>query len=175
MEKIGLFFGPVGGNCNNVANKIAEQIGNKNVDLIPIKDAKHNDVEKYDKIIFGISSIGKDAWDNKDVETDWDKFLPEFEKIDFKGKKVAAFGLGNQITYPSHFVESLGFLANELNKKEITLIGEFSTKDFEFKESHAINKNGNFYGLVIDEDNEAGKTDARIKIWIASIKESFGF
>ena len=175
MEKIGLFFGPVGGNCNNVATKVAEQIGSENVDLIPIKDAKHTDVEKYDKIIFGISSIGKDAWDNEDVKTDWDDFLPEFEKIDFTGKTIAAFGLGNQITYPSHFAESLGFLAHELESKGVTLIGEFSTNGFDYQESHAINSNGNFYGLVLDEDNEKEKTDERIKSWLPSIKEAFGF
>jgi len=173
MEKIGLFFGPVGGNCNNVATKLAEQIGNSKVDLIPIKDAKYSDVEKYDKIIFGISSIGKDAWDNEDTETDWDRFLPEFNKIDFSGKTIAAFGLGNQITYPSHFVESLGFLALELATKGIKLIGEFPTKGFEYQESHAINENGNFYGLVVDEDNEKEKTDDRIKAWLPIIKDAF--
>jgi flavodoxin I len=175
MEKIGLFFGPIGGNCNNVAIKIAEQIGNDKIDLTPIKYAKHTDIEKYDKIIFGISSIGKDAWDNEDVETDWDRFLPEFDKIDFSGKTIATFGLGNQITYPSHFAESLGFLAHELESKGVKLVGEFPTDGFDYQESHAINKNGNFYGLVVDEDNEKEKTDDRIKAWLPSIKNAFGF
>jgi len=173
MEKIGLFFGPVGGNCNNVASKIAEIIGEDKVDLLPIKDSKHSDIELYDKIIFGISSIGKDAWDNEDVKTDWDDFLPEFEKINFTGKKIAVFGLGNQITYPSHFAESLGFLANELISRNVKLIGHFSTKGFDFQESHAINNNGDFYGLVIDEDNEKEKTEERIKNWLPSIKDAF--
>ena len=175
MEKIGLFFGPIGGNCNNIATKVTEQIGNDKVDLIPIKDAKHTDVEKYNKIIFGISSIGKDAWDNEDIETDWDKFLPEFNKIDFTGKTIAVFGLGNQITYPSHFAESLGYLAHELANKGVKLVGEFSTDGFEYQESHAVNENGNFYGLVVDEDNEKEKTDDRIKAWLPSIKDDFGF
>ena len=173
MNKIGLFFGPIGGNCNRVANKIVKKLGEENIDIIPVKGLNHTVVEKYDKIIFGISSLGRDAWDNEDIKRDWDEFLPEFLKIDFTGKTVAAFGLGNQITYPDHFAESLGYIAKELKNKGVKLVGEFPTDGFEFKESSAINENGNFYGLVVDEDNEADKTDERIDKWIPEIKKAF--
>ncbi len=174
MKKIGLFFGPTGGNCNNVANKIVKKLGEENVDLIPVKGLNHTEVEKYDYIIFGISSLGRDAWENDDYKRDWDEFLPEFSKIDFTGKTVAAFGLGNQITYPDHFAESLGYLAKELKNKGVELVGEFSNEDFDFKESSALKENGNFYGLVVDEDNEPEKTDARIDKWLPEIKKAFG-
>jgi flavodoxin I len=173
MEKIGLFFGPTGGNCNNVANKIIKKIGEENIDIYPVKGLNHTTVEKYDKIIFGISSLGRDAWNNEDYKKDWDEFLPEFFKIDFTGKKVAAFGLGNQILYPEHFAESLGFLARELKNKGVELVAGFPNEGFEFKESTALNESGDFYGLVVDEDNEPEKTDERIDKWLPELKKQF--
>ena len=59
MKKVGLFYGPVGGSTEKVAKKVADALGNENVDLISVKDAKASDVEKYENVIFGMSTIGK--------------------------------------------------------------------------------------------------------------------
>jgi flavodoxin I len=157
MKKIGLFYGPQGGNVEEIAKIIFSKIGEENIELIPTKSANLNTLENYDRIIFGISSLGKDAWAN-DVKTDWDEFLPIVEKANLSNKIIAAFGLGNQITYPSHFVESLGHLAKSLCEKDVKLVGEMPNEGFEFQESSAINKNGNFYGLVLDHDTQANLT-----------------
>ena len=82
MKKIGLFYGPMGGSTERVAKKIAAALGNENVDLIPVKDSKVADVEKYENVIFGMSTIGKETWDSDKPASDWDIFLPEIEKVD---------------------------------------------------------------------------------------------
>lgn len=174
MSKIGLFYGPQGGNVEAVANIIAAKIGESNIELISVKGANKEKIESYDKIIFGISSLGKDAWDN-DVKTDWDEFLPMVEEADYSNKIIAAFGLGNAVTYPSHFVESLGHLGASLKERGVELVGEMPNEGFDYQESSAIKTNGNFYGLVLDHDNEADKSEERIEKWIPLLKEAFKF
>ena len=61
MEKIGLFYGPVKGSTEKVAQKVTEQIGNDKVDMIPVRNATVDDLNKYHNIIFGVSTIGKET------------------------------------------------------------------------------------------------------------------
>ena len=174
MSKIGLLYGPQGGNVEAVAKILVSKIGENNIELIPVKNVSKDKLEAYDKIIFGISSLGKDAWEN-DVKTDWDKFLPLVEGANLSNKIIAAFGLGNAITYPSHFVESLGHLGASLKAKGVELVGEMPNEGFEYQESSAVKDNGNFYGLVLDYDNEAEKSEVRIEKWIPVLKAAFSF
>ena len=174
MSKIGLFYGPVGGNVEAVAKLLVSKVGAENIELIPVKAVNMAKLESYDKIIFGISSLGKDAWEN-DVKTDWDEFLPVVEKANLANKTIAAFGLGNAVTYPSHFVESLGHLAQSLKAKDVELKGEMPNEGFDFQETSALNENGNFCGLVLDHDNESNKSEERIEKWVPVLKEVFKF
>ncbi len=64
MSKIAIFYGPVGGAVNRVADKIKQAIGENNVEMVQVKNASAADIEKYDKIIFGLSTVGKDTWDS---------------------------------------------------------------------------------------------------------------
>ena len=85
MKKIGLFYGPQGGNVEAIAVILVTKIGTENIELIPTKAANIDLLESYDRIIFGISSLGKDSWEN-DVKTDWDEFLPIVDKADLADK-----------------------------------------------------------------------------------------
>ena len=71
MSKIAIFYGPVGGAVNRVADKIKEAIGEDKVEMIAVKNASAADIEKYDKIIFGLSTVGKDTWDSSFSSNDW--------------------------------------------------------------------------------------------------------
>ena len=172
MEKIGLFYGPAKGSTEKVAEKVAEQIGKDNVDLIAVKDAAAEDLKKYQNIIFGVSTIGKETWDGYNTASDWDKFRAELDKVDFAGRTVALFSLGDHITYPRHFVDALGWLAEYLKPRNAKLIGYVDTKNYEFEESQGI-EGDKFMGLPIDEDYEAHLTDDRIKNWLEDILPKF--
>ena len=174
MSKIGLFFGPEKGSVHRVAEKIQAAIGTDKAELVSVNDASVTDLEKYDKIIFGISTVGKETWDSDYQNTDWAKFFPEVSKTDYAGKTVALFGLGDHITYPDHFVNAMGRLAKEIQKVNANIVGQVDPAEYEFEDSEAI-IDGKFIGLPIDEDFEPELTDKRIAGWLDSIKANFGF
>ena len=174
MSKIAIFYGPVGGAVNRVADKIKEAIGEDKVEMVSVKDASVADLEKYDKIIFGASTVGNDTWDSEFSNNDWAKFLPQLSKIDFADKTVAIFGLGDHITYAHGFVDHIGLVGKELMKNGAALVGPVKTDDYEFDESEAI-IDDMFIGLPIDEDFEPELTDERVAAWVELIKPDFGF
>ncbi len=174
MSKIAIFYGPLGGAVNRVANKIKESIGEDKVEMVAVKDATVSDLEKFDKIIFGLSTVGKDTWDSEYSSNDWGKFLPEIGKTNYAEKTVAVFGLGDHVTYSHGFVDHIGLLGKELIKNGANLVGKVTTDGYEFDESEAV-INGEFIGLALDEDFEPELTDERVAAWLELLKPEFGF
>uniref|UniRef100_UPI0032178025 flavodoxin n=1 Tax=uncultured Draconibacterium sp. TaxID=1573823 RepID=UPI0032178025 len=174
MSKIAIFYGPVGGSVNRVADAIKAAIGENNVDMVAVKDATAEDLKKYDKLIFGLSTVGKDTWDSDYSSNDWGKFMPEISKVDYSEKTVAIFGLGDHVTYAHAFVDHIGLLGKELMKNGAMLVGPVDTEGYEFDESEAV-VDGKFIGLPIDEDFESELTQERIAAWVEQIKPDFGF
>jgi len=173
MSKIGLFFGPLKGSVQRVAEKVKVAFGEQNIEMIPVVHADATDLDKYDKIIFGISTVGQETWDQDFSNNDWSKFFPNIGKVDYSGKTVAIFGLGDHITYSSYFVNAMGVLAKELMENGATLVGQVDPATYEFDDSEAI-INGKFIGLPIDEDFQPELTDERVTDWVKDIKPAFG-
>ena len=102
--KIGLFFGTDTGNTETVSNKIKERIdqkiGSDTVDVIEIYKKEADAFALYEYVI-----IGMPTWSDGELQGDWESFLPKFEEVDFKNKKVAFFGLGDQYGYSFYFCE----------------------------------------------------------------------
>lgn len=174
MSKIAIFYGPKGGAVNRVAEKVKDAIGEDKIDMVAVNDATVADLEKYDKIIFGMSTVGKDSWDSKYDNVDWAKFLPEIGKTSYKGKVIAIFGLGDHVTYAASFVDHIAVLAKELENNGAVLSGKVSVDEYEFDDSEAV-VDGKFLGLPIDEDFEPELTDERVEAWVRAIKSDFGF
>ena len=174
MSKTAIFFGPEGGAVNRVADKIKALIGDDKVEMIPVKTATAADIAKFDKLIFGISTVGKDTWDSKFASNDWGIFLPEIDKASYAGKKVAIFGLGDHVTYAATFVDHMAVLAAKLEKNGAVLSGQVSTAGYEFDESQAV-ADGKFVGLPVDEDFEPELTDERVASWVKQLASEFGF
>ena len=174
MSKIAIFYGPQGGAVNRVADKIKEIIGEEKVEMVAVKDATASDLEKFDKIIFGLSTVGKDTWDSEYSSNDWGKFMPEIGKTNYADKTVALFGLGDHVTYSHGFVDHIGLLGKELIKNGANLVGKVSTDGYEFDESEAV-IDDEFIGLPLDEDFEPELTDERVAGWLELLKPVFGF
>ncbi|OFX83246.1 MAG: flavodoxin [Bacteroidetes bacterium GWF2_33_16] len=172
MKKIGLFYGPLGGSTEKVAKKVVAALGFDNVDLIPVKTAKAADVEKYENVVFGLSTIGKETWQADKSANDWDVFLPEIEKINFANKAIAMFGLGDQISYGNHFVDAMGIVGEKIMKNGGEIVGHVATEGYDFGESLAV-IDGKFLGLPVNEDFEPELTDERVKKWVKVIKPLF--
>ena len=174
MSKIAIFYGPLGGAVNRAADKIKDAIGEDKVEMVAVKNASVADIEKYDKIIFGLSTVGKDTWDSTFSSNDWAKFLPEISKTNYEGKTIAVFGLGDHVTYAHGFVDHIGLLGKTLMECGAELVGQVSPEGYTFEESDAI-VDGKFIGLPLDEDFEPELTDERIEGWIKLLQPVFGF
>ena len=169
MKKTGIFYGPVGGSTEKVANLILNELGTDNAELVLVKNAGVEDLKNYDKIIFGIATIGKETWDAEHPNTDWDVFFPKMQKFDFSGKTVAMFGLGDSVSYAAYFCDAMGKLGKKLSELNANIVGQVSTDDYTYEESEAV-IDGKFIGLPVDEDFEDHLTEERIGTWVNSIK-----
>lgn len=156
-----IFYTTSTGNTTEVTSKIAEELGGIEVfDL----SANLDKVEQYDKVIIGAST-----WGDGDLNDDLDEVWDEFCELDFSGKNVALFSLGDQEGYGDTFVDALGTIHEQVNSKGANIVGFTSTDGYDYDESKA-EIDGKFVGLVIDEDNQDDLTDDRIKTWIEDIK-----
>jgi len=171
-SKIAVLYGPTGGNTEYVAQLIEQQLGKDKCLLIPVNDANSETLAHYNKIILGVSTIGTHTWKQKNVHSDWDVFLPLFRKIDFSGKKVALFGLGDQIAYANHFVDDIKILYDIVVEQKGTIIGQCSTDGYDFNDSAAL-VDGLFIGLPIDHDRQPEHTTARVNKWVDQIVLQF--
>jgi len=70
--------------------------------------------------------------------------LPNFSDMDLTGKKVALYGLGDQVSYSNEFVDALGELYDYV-------------------------ANCGAESLVLDKDNQASLTEQRIAGWVEQI------
>jgi len=112
------------------------------------------------------------TWGVSDLQDDFDDFLAILEGIDFTGKKVALFGLGDQSTYTSSFVDAMGILYEWLRKKNVKIVGSVPRKGYSFENSLALVK-GKLVGLAIDEEYENHLTKERIANWVEMLKKEF--
>ena len=162
--KIGLFYGTDTGNTERVAKKIKQQLesnlGSGTIDLHEIYRKKKEDMAEYHILILGMPT-----WYDGELQGDWEEFIPEMQQIDFAGKKVAFFGLGDQYGYASYFCDALGVFAEIVEKNQGNLIGLWPVSGYEHDFSKA-QRGDRFVGLCIDDDNQSDLTDERINGWV---------
>ena len=175
MSKTALYYSPEGGNVNRVADMLGALIGNDKVDIIPVKEVEEGDLSKYDKFILLGSTVGADHWNNETIVDEWPEFFTKNKEISLEKKKVAIVGLGNSFIYPSHFVDGMAVLYERLTKQNAEVLGKVENKGYDFTESEALDDEGYFCGLPIDEDNEDELTAERLENWIALLKPDFEF
>lgn len=168
MEKIGLFYGSDTGYTEAVAKEIVALIGRENIDCHDIADTSKSTIQQYEFLIFGLST-----WHDGELQSDWDDFLKKFKKIDFTGKTVALFGLGDQLGYSEYFIDGVGILGEVVFRNGGDIVGVWSTDGYDFEASKAVFQEGWFLGLALDEDNQSHLTMERIECWVDQVKEEF--
>ncbi|MDR2949342.1 MAG: flavodoxin [Dysgonomonas sp.] len=162
MSKIAIVYGSSTGATESVAEKIKASFDDAtlfNADSVSVDDLK-----PYDFLIFGASTTGVG-----DLQDDWEILLPKIEKMDFSGKKVAIFGLGDSASFSTSFAGGMYVIYKAL-KGKAEFVGFVSTDGYTFDESDAV-VDGKFVGLALDEDNEYNETDARIAAWVEDLKK----
>jgi flavodoxin I len=167
MSNIGLFYGSDTGVTDDITRDFVTYWEENNLEVMEIGDACVSDFEKYDTLILGLST-----WYDGDLQSDWEVFFDDFQTIDFSGKTVAIYGLGDQIGYAEYFIDGVGILAKIILAKGGKIIGFWPTEGYRFTDSVALidEQEGMFYGLALDHDNESQLTDQRLKAWITQVK-----
>ena len=165
--KIGLFYGTTSAATQEVADLIQEQMSDCEIEVFDVYEQDLNKMSEFDKII-----IGCPTWDIGLLQEDWRSKFDELDSIDFTGKKVAYYGCGDRNIYSSSFLDALGILEEKITSKGGTTIGQTSTDGYEYDFSKA-EKDGQFVGLGIDNDNEPELTEERVEAWCKSITEQF--
>ncbi len=171
MAKIGLFYGSNTGNTEYVAYQIKEEFDKIDANAVEIHNIGATSVDeilKYTYLIFGIPT-----WNTGELQDDWAAFWPNLGSMDFKGKKVAIFGLGDQNGYGFNFLDAAGMLADEVMKQGGQVLGLWETQNYEFAESKYTIED-HFLGLGVDQDGQATMTPPRIQKWIKRVKYEFG-
>jgi flavodoxin I len=167
MGKIGIFYGGnPKGSTHQAAQDIIRQFGKGMATLHNVSNATREDLEKYQYLILGTS-----AWGIGEMHQDWERFIDVLVEADIKEKKIALFGLGDQVEYPESFVDGMGTVFCRLPFKE-NVVGNWSTKGYSFYFSTA-ERDGNFVGLAIDEDSQPELTEERITKWVDQLKGEF--
>lgn len=167
MSKIGLFYGTQTGNTEQIASMIQEEIGKDIVDIHDMSDVKIGDFADYQHLIIGVPT-----WNNGELSSDWEAFFPELDDIDFNGKTVAYFGVGDQTGYPDTFMDAIGILEAKISSLGGKTICPWSTDGYDFEVSKGV-RDGKFIGLALDENNQEDLTESRIKTWTGQVKQAF--
>lgn len=157
--KTGIFYGSTTGTTEMVAEKVGALLG---ADVMPA--AEIDKVENYDFVIFATST-----WGMGDLQDDWFGALEILTGKNLSGKKVALIGIGDQASFGDTFVDGMGTIYEEIKDKGITLVGKTSVDGYDFSSSKAV-IDGEFAGLVIDENNQSELTEERIAAWVEKVR-----
>lgn len=164
MAKIGLFYDSDTGNTRKVAKMINKLFDEGDIELKSITKVTPADFENYSAFILGTPTLGEG-----ELPENWDGFLPELEGMDFNGKTIALFGLGDQEEYAHEFVDGLGILYEMFESLGASFIGFWPLEGYEYDISRA-ELDSEFCGLVLDQDNQSDLTQERVETWIAQVK-----
>jgi len=166
---IALFYGSSTCYTEMAGEKIRQQIGEEKVDIYNIADEPIATALYYKNLIMGIPT-----WDYGELQEDWEEIWQELDELDFSGKTVALYGLGDQVGYPEWFLDALGYLYHKLRQQGADIVGFWPADGYEFESSKAFNEEARaFVGLALDEENAFELTDERIQIWCDQIINEF--
>ena len=176
MAKIGLFFGSNTGKTRKVAKMIKKRFDDELMAApLNVNRTTPEDFAAYEFLILGLPTLGEGLLPglSADCEAEsWEEFLPKIEGVDFTGKTIAIFGLGDQVGYAHEFVDAMIQLYDFVVERGAKVVGEWPTEGYEFEHSESI-VDGKFVGLALDLDNQSNLTEERLNAWLNQIAPAF--
>ncbi|MEF2071375.1 flavodoxin FldA [Consotaella aegiceratis] len=155
-----VIYGSDSGATRGIAKKIAAKL---DAEVFDVKRVTVAEFENCDLLVLGVPTYGDGT-----LQDDWDAALDTLRAANLEGKKVALFGLGDQMGYPDTFVDAIGILYDELIEKQAEIIGQTATDGYEFEDSLAV-RDGVFVGLALDQDNQSSMSTNRIAAWTSQL------
>jgi len=174
INPIGLFYGT--STCytemagEKIRTAIHNLIGEGRVDVFNIADTPIIQTQFYDYLIFGIPT-----WDYGELQEDWEEIWDDLDTLNFSGKKIAIYGLGDQVGYPEWFLDAMGYLHSKLVHRGAIPCGYWPRAGYVFEASKALTPDEQYFvGLALDEETEFQLSEARIQQWCEQIVAEFG-
>ncbi|MEM8765509.1 MAG: flavodoxin [Bacteroidota bacterium] len=166
---IGLVFGSDTGATEEITHSIVQKCSFWDIEVKDVRRVRKKDPQFFERFQFII--IGLSTWYDGDLQSDWEDYYDEFKEVDFTGKTIALFGLGDQYGYDDYFIDGVGILAEVILENGGNIIGQWSTKGYDFSESKALmDDEETFYGLALDEDNQPELTNDRLDSWLSQLQ-----
>lgn len=150
-----------------IAAKIADTIQGYSVEKLNVEICNGKEFLLYDALILSVPT-----WFDGELPNYWDEILPALEGLDFKGKKIALFGLGDQKNYPENFCDAVGILGTFFSRKGAEIVGFTSREGYSFEQSKAWNGE-KLTGLLLDQENQSKLTDERVQKWLNQLEQEF--
>ena len=165
-----IIYGSDTGNTEVVTGLLVALLIQDDVEIILVDELELSHWEDETSLYI----LGIPTWYDGELQSDWEDYFEKFKEIDFTGKTVAVFGLGDQIGYDEWFCDGIGILAEVVEKNGGKIIGNTVKDDsFDFETSKALKDENTFWGLCLDEDNQDELTEERLKNWVKQLKEEF--
>lgn len=177
MAKVGIFFGTSTGNTQVVAEKIYEAFGSdlaaEPVDVDSLSGEVAAAFSGHDTLVVG-SPTWNTGMDTERSGTGWDEIyytqLPDLRDT-LKDKKVAVFGLGDQISYGENYADAAGELYDVFEGLGCRMMGQWAIDEsYEHEASKSI-RGDKFCGLLLDMINQEELTEERVNTWVQQLKE----
>lgn len=159
-----IVYGSTTGNCESVANRIADALGVASASVVSASELTPGLINENSNLILGSST-----WGSGDLQDEWYDAIDVIKSSDLSGKTVAVFGCGDSSGFSTTFCDAMFAIYEAAKAAGAHMVGATSTDGYTFDESVSV-VDGKFVGLAIDEDNESDKTDERIAAWVEAIK-----
>lgn len=160
-----LFYGTQTGTTDYVAERIQQALPDLIDETKCIFKVQASEFDDTDFMVLGGST-----WGDGELTDDWADFFPQLDSIDFTGKTVALFSLGDQHGYGYNFVSAMRLLYDKVKERGAVVIGDnFPIDGFQYDHTESV-VDGCFVGLAVDEVNEPELTDDRIALWASSVR-----
>ncbi len=165
MAKTGIFYSFNSNKTKLVADKVIAEFGKDQIEVVNAETLTEEEFLAFDNFILAVPT-----WFDGELPNYWDEFVPALEDLNLKGKTFAIYGLGDQKGYPENFGDAIGIMAGIIEECGGKVVGGTSTEGYTFESSRAL-RDGQFVGLVIDQENQARLTKSRIKDWVTDIRK----
>ena len=177
MATVGIFYGTSTGNTQTCAEKIHEAFGSdiaaEPVDIDSLEPGQlAKAFSQHMALVVGTPTWNTGA-DTERSGTGWDELyystLPELNQV-LEGKKVAVFGLGDQVSYGENYADATGEMFDVFESLGCRMLGLWSQEGYEHTASKSI-RGDRFCGLLLDMVNQEDLTDERVQQWVHQLKE----
>lgn len=171
-----IVFGSTYGNTEDAAYAIAEAFeGAAGLELMTVDLADvHSRVVEVSQLVpsdlegAALVVLGASTWDFGELQADWDVCLDDVAALDWRGKRIALFGQGDQFVYEDTYMDALGTIAERLEPLGARRFGSWPAEGYGPVSSRAL-RGDHFVGLALDEDNQADQTRGRILAWVRQL------